>query len=85
MFALAEAALADAQIACWDSKYFYNRWRPITAIRLGDQDGNPATVVDPGWQPLINTPSPGTTQRNSLNKRYCGLPAGDDRVPGWGV
>jgi hypothetical protein len=57
MFALAEAALADAQIACWDSKYFYNFWRPITAIRLGDQDSNPATVVDPGWQPLINTPN----------------------------
>ena len=57
MFALAEAALADAQIACWDSKYFYNFWRPITAIRLGDQDGNPATVVDPDWQPLINTPN----------------------------
>jgi hypothetical protein len=57
MFALAEAALADAQIACWDSKYFYNFWRPITAIRLGNQDGNPATVVDPGWQPLINTPN----------------------------
>jgi len=50
-------ALADAQIACWDSKYFYNRWRPLTAIRLGDQDGNAATVVDPGWQPLINTPN----------------------------
>jgi hypothetical protein len=57
MFALAEAALADAQIACWDSKYFYNFWRPITAIRLGGQDGNPATVVDPNWQPLINTPN----------------------------
>jgi PAP2 superfamily len=57
MFALAEVALADAQIACWDSKYFYNFWRPITAIRLGDQDGNPATVLDPGWQPLINTPN----------------------------
>ncbi|HWS62429.1 MAG TPA: hypothetical protein VN325_06720 [Steroidobacteraceae bacterium] len=57
MFALAEAALADAQIACWDSKYFYNFWRPITAIRLGDHDDNPATVVDPNWQPLINTPN----------------------------
>jgi hypothetical protein len=57
MFALAEAAMADAQIACWDSKYFYNFWRPITAIRLGDQDGNPATMLDPEWQPLINTPN----------------------------
>lgn len=57
MFALADTALADAQIACWDSKYFYNFWRPITAIRMGDQDGNPQTVVDPDWQPLINTPN----------------------------
>jgi hypothetical protein len=57
MYALAEAALADAQIACWDSKYFYNFWRPITAIRLGDLDGNRATEVDPAWQPLINTPN----------------------------
>jgi hypothetical protein len=57
MFALADVSLADAQIACWDSKYFYNFWRPITAIRLGDQDGNPATEVDPVWQPLINTPN----------------------------
>jgi hypothetical protein len=57
MYALAEAAIADAQIACWDSKYFYVFWRPITAIRLGDQDGNPATVVDTTWQPLINTPN----------------------------
>ena len=57
MYALAEAAMADAQIACWDSKYFYVFWRPITAIRLGDQDGNPATVVDATWQPLIDTPN----------------------------
>jgi hypothetical protein len=57
MYALAETALADAQIACWESKYFYNFWRPITAIRLGDQDGNPDTAADPNWQPLINTPN----------------------------
>ena len=57
MYALAETAMADAQIACWDSKYFYNFWRPITAIPLGDQDGNPATAADPAWQPLINTPN----------------------------
>lgn len=57
MFALADTALADAQIACWDSKYFYNFWRPVTAIVLGDQDGNPATIADPNWEPLINTPN----------------------------
>jgi hypothetical protein len=57
MYALAEAALADAQIACWASKYFYDLWRPITAIRLGDEDGNSATEGDPNWKPLINTPN----------------------------
>ena len=57
MYALAEAALADAQIACWESKYFYNFWRPITAVRMGDQDSNPGTDSDPDWQPLINTPN----------------------------
>jgi PAP2 superfamily len=55
MYALAEASLADTQIACWDTKYFYNFWRPITAIRAGG--GNPALVADPAWQPLINTPN----------------------------
>ena len=59
MFALANTALADAQIACWESKYFYNFWRPITAIRLGAQYGSPGTDTDPNpdWQPLINTPN----------------------------
>jgi len=57
LYALADAALADAQIACWESKYFYNFWRPITAIRLGDQEENPATEVDADWKPLINTPN----------------------------
>jgi hypothetical protein len=57
MYALTDVALADAQIACWESKYFYNFWRPITAIRLGDQDGNRGTKLDPDWQPLINTPN----------------------------
>ncbi len=57
MYALTETALADSQIACWESKYFYNFWRPITAIRLGDQDGNRATRPEADWQPLINTPN----------------------------
>jgi hypothetical protein len=57
MYALANASIADAQIACWESKYFYNFWRPITAIRLGDMDGSADTQVDPSWEPLINTPN----------------------------
>ena len=57
LFALANLATADALITCWDSKKFYAVWRPITAIREGDADGNPATVGDPAWQPLINNPN----------------------------
>jgi hypothetical protein len=57
LFALANLATADALITCWDSKVFYATWRPITAIREGDADGNPATVGDPAWQPLINNPN----------------------------
>lgn len=50
-------AMADAVIACWDAKYHYVSWRPITAIRLADMDGNPATDVDPAWTPQLPTPS----------------------------
>ncbi len=57
LFALANLATADALITCWDSKRFYAVWRPITAIREGEADGNPATVGDPAWQPLINNPN----------------------------
>ena len=44
---------ADALIACFDAKYHYAFWRPITAIRAGDTDGNDATVGDPTWSPLL--------------------------------
>ncbi|HEY6402050.1 MAG TPA: vanadium-dependent haloperoxidase [Blastocatellia bacterium] len=57
LFALVSLATADAQITSWDSKLAYNFWRPITAIRLGDDDTNPRTDGDPNWQPLINTPN----------------------------
>ena len=49
-------AIADATIAGFDAKYHYNFWRPITAIPLADTDGNPATIADPNWVPLIVTP-----------------------------
>ena len=48
---------ADALIACFDAKYQYAFWRPITAIRAGDTDGNEATVGDPAWSPLLGTPN----------------------------
>ena len=48
--------LTDAYIAAFDAKYKYEFWRPVTAIRNGDVDDNPATVQDPTWQPLDATP-----------------------------
>jgi hypothetical protein len=54
--ALEAVALNDAIIAVLDAKYHYNFWRPITAIRNGDIDGNPATDREATWQPIANTP-----------------------------
>ena len=54
--ALLYAILVDAAIAHFDSKYTYNFWRPITAIRNGDLDGNPATDPDAGWTSLVESP-----------------------------
>jgi len=56
MFALLNMGLADAAIVCWDNKYYYDMWRPVTAIREADTDGNAATDVDTAWTPLIATP-----------------------------
>jgi hypothetical protein len=56
MFALLNLAEADAAIVSWDNKYQANFWRPITAIRQADLDGNAATQPDPTWTPLIATP-----------------------------
>ncbi len=55
LFALLNVTIADAAIACWDGKYRYVFWRPITAIRNGDLDGNPATDPDPNWQPFLDS------------------------------
>jgi hypothetical protein len=49
LFALVNFAMADGFIAGWNAKYFYNFWRPVTAIQKGDTDGNPSTERDPGW------------------------------------
>jgi hypothetical protein len=56
LFALAAMAMDDALIAVFDAKYTYNLWRPVTAIRNGDIDGNDATERDPGWVPFVETP-----------------------------
>jgi PAP2 superfamily len=54
--ALYAMAQTDCATAFFDAKYHYEFWRPITAIRNGDIDGNPATERDPTWQPIDNTP-----------------------------
>ena len=56
VFALVNMGIANNYICDWDAKFHYNRWRPVTAIRNGDQDGNDATERDGGWTPLTATP-----------------------------
>jgi hypothetical protein len=58
LFAALNLSAADSAIAFYDAKYTFQLWRPITAIRLADTDGNPQTVADPNWVPLAgNTPA----------------------------
>jgi hypothetical protein len=56
LFALLTMAIADTFILDWDAKFHYNFWRPVTAIRNGDMDGNDATERDASWTPLNATP-----------------------------
>jgi hypothetical protein len=51
--AMVSVTYADAIIACWDAKYHYSFWRPVTAIPAGATDGNARTAADPGWLPLL--------------------------------
>lgn len=57
LFAMGNMVGADALIGCLDAKYYYLFWRPEYAIPLGDSDGNPATIGDPTWKPLLSTPA----------------------------
>ncbi len=59
LFGLVNLAMGDAGIAAWDTKYTYDRWRPVTAIPLANTDGNPATTADPTWMPLGSPNDPG--------------------------
>ena len=56
LLAVAAMAMDDGLVAVFDAKYTYNFWRPVTAIRNGDLDGNDATERDPSWTPFIDTP-----------------------------
>ena len=56
LFAAADLSIGDAVFAVWDGKFHYGWWRPITAIREADTDGNPKTAGVPGWTPFLVTP-----------------------------
>jgi hypothetical protein len=56
LFAQVFVTTGDAMIACWDSKFYFNFWRPVTAITTDIDDGNSATERDPSWTPLAPTP-----------------------------
>jgi hypothetical protein len=58
LFAMENLAAADASIGCWNDKYYWQFWRPITAIREADTDGNPDTEADPTWLPLFDPTTP---------------------------
>jgi hypothetical protein len=57
LLAMLWTAHADASNACFESKYWYNAWRPFSAIQLADTDGNAATTADPAWTPVVPTPN----------------------------
>lgn len=57
LLALVNVAMADGFISGWADKYTFNFWRPVTAIRVGDTDGNDRTIADAGWESLLNTPA----------------------------
>jgi hypothetical protein len=57
LLALMNLAEADAVLCCWEAKYLYVFWRPITAIQNADLDPNPATIGDLTWTPLLITPA----------------------------
>jgi hypothetical protein len=57
LLAMTNLAAADGAIGCWNDKYYWSFWRPVTAIREAAGDGNPATEADPGWTPLLATPA----------------------------
>jgi hypothetical protein len=56
MFALVDLVVADSGTACFREKDRWSFWRPVTAVQEAGTDGNPATVADPGWTPLLVTP-----------------------------
>jgi PKD repeat protein len=90
LFALANVAMADAAIAGFDCKYHYSAWRPVTAIREADTDGNDDTAAAPAWEPYLTTPahpeyisthSALTTAATTILADFFGSDAADVTLP----
>jgi hypothetical protein len=79
LLAMLDLSAADALITTWNDKYYRNFWRPITAIRHADIDGNPATVADPTWTPMFDPsldPAIGGTGPALITPPYPEHPSG---------
>ncbi len=76
LFASANLDAADAAIGCWNDKYHWNFWRPITAIRDAASDGNPATRADPTWTPLFDPSTPVATPPALVTPPFPDHPSG---------
>ena len=82
MFAMTNMAAADAYIGCWNDKYYWKFWRPITAIREADTDGNPATQADPTWRPLFDPATPVASAPPLVTPPFPDHPSGHTCVAG---
>jgi membrane-associated phospholipid phosphatase len=85
LFALLNMALADAAVSCWDCKFNFNYWRPVTAIREAETAKNPYLQSDPTWKPLLDTPpfpsyTSGHSTFSSAAATVLRLVLGTDRV-----
>lgn len=74
LLALVQMAEADANISSFEAKFYYNYWRPITAIQLADEDGNSNTTGDPNWA-LLAAPTPPVPDYPSNHATDCGAAA----------
>ena len=82
LFAAENLAAADAAIGCWNDKYHWNSWRPITAIREAASDGNRATKADPTWTPLFDPSTPVTTPPALVTPPFPEHPSGHNCAGG---
>ena len=81
LFAMENLAAADALIGCWNDKYYWQFWRPITAIREANTDGNPATEADPTWLPLFDPATPECRHHRSSRRPSLIIPRGTAARP----